>query len=254
MNTDAGNVVFENCPVCGNREFNGTPKCICSKRFDMNDYKSIILAARLELDKARMLFVSEKYVEADTACVRAYELWDGLFEEAIALRVRIAIETAQFDTAFKLLPSIENRESNQALAEKLQKAVVRDNGAKEHYNIALRNARRSENAYAIEELYSAIELAPYLIEPYRLLIKVLILLGDYDRAQTWFELAQQRFGTEPSISALKREVFGITTVRPKGIRYYLLAWDESPTIRLVTSVVLFSLVVASWLFAIFSGK
>lgn len=249
MNTDARDVVFETCPVCGNIEYNGTPKCICSKRFDLSEYKNIILAARSELDKARMLFVSEKYVEADSACVRAYELWDGLFEEAIALRVRIAIESAQFETAFKLLPSIENRELNQALVEKLQSAVVRENGSKEHYNIALRNARRSENEYAIEELYSAIELAPYLIEPYRLLIKVLLLQGDYDRAKTWFEHAQQRFGSEPSIATLKHEILNIIKVKPKGIRYYMLLWDESPTTRLITSVVLFALVVASWLFA-----
>lgn len=254
MNTDATDVVFDSCPVCGNIAEDGSPTCGCNKRFDMNDYSNIILAARAELDKARTLYVTERYAEADAASIRAHELWDGLFEDSLALRIRIAIETAHFDQASELLASIEKGDLHKSLEKRIKEAILRDNAAKEHFNIALRSARRSEFKYAIEELLKAIELAPHLSSPYRLLVKIYLEIPDMDNARSWFKIARKKFKDESSITALEEAVYSDSQPKPHNPREFFTRLDNSATVRLLTSVILFALVVASWIFAIASGK
>jgi tetratricopeptide (TPR) repeat protein len=254
MNTDAKDVVFDTCPVCGNKAFEGTPTCGCDKRFNMSDYHSIVLAARAELDRARSFFVTGRYSEADASCVRAYNLWDGLFEDSTALRIRIATESTQFDRAYELLPSIERSDLRQSLENRLNEVVFRDSAAKEHFNIALRSARRSEFRYSVDELLKAIDLAPYLSSPYRLLIKVYLEIGEQDNARIWYEFAKNRIANDSSIAAIEQAVYAVSQQKTSGIQELLLKLENSATTRLLTSAILFALIIASWIFALASGR
>ena len=253
MSSIDGEAVLESCPVCGKPASDGVLACDCAERLDLAEFKNIIVAARAELDKARAFFAVEKFAEADAAAQHATELYDALYEDATALRIRIALDAAEFERAHELLKSLDNRDTRRELAARLDRAEMNDFAAKEHYNIALRSARREEHAYAIDEARRAVELAPYLSAPYRLLVKLHIETGALDDARHWFFRARGRFPNEDSIAVLEPLLYGDRTMRRRGFAALLDWLETSRAGRLLTYLVLLILVVLSWVFAIYKG-
>ncbi|MCD6119328.1 hypothetical protein J7K50_05760 [bacterium] len=196
------------CPVCGKSLSSEGETCDCSGRIDHKPFLALIASSRVELDKARLSLVSGRYEEVELHCKRALELYDGVFGDAQILRALSAIEVADFERAYELIQTLVEDNKKDELMDRLESAEKRDRAARERFNIALRNVREGRLDTVEEELLKAIELAPYLNAPYRLLIKTYIEAKRVENARSWIERARKRFPRDVSIIELEKTVYG----------------------------------------------
>lgn len=196
---------LDRCPVCG-KPYAGEDGavCDCPAKENASKFESLIAEARSILDSARYALGTGDYDKAARLAQSAAEKYDGVYQEALALQVRAAVKTADFALAYGLADALENEDEKAKFIGEIAEAEKRDVAAKERFNLALTAVREGRLKEAETELTEAISLAPYLAEPYRLLVKVYAEMNETEDARHYFRELELRFPGDPSLYELRR--------------------------------------------------
>lgn len=196
--TDGSSSGLDNCPVCGKPLEGESGVCECKGREEISGFEELIADARKDLGAARSALARGEYEDVELFATRAAEKYGETFQESLELRAFAAVKAADFARAAGLIDAIEESEKRDALTKELVDAKSKDKAAKERFNLALTAARDGKHKEAEVQLIEAISLAPYLPEPYRLLVKIYAEMNLMDDARHYFRELEHRFPGDPS--------------------------------------------------------
>lgn len=195
---------LDSCPVCGKPLHGLEGVCSCPARGETGEFEAIVASARADLDAARSALARGDYRDVELLASRAAEKYGEAFQDSLELRATAMIKSADFAGAASLIEAIEDVERRNIFKLDLTDAEGKDKAAKERFNLALTAARDGRLKEAETQLSEAVSLAPYLVEPYRLLVKVHASLDSMDDARYFFRAIETRFPGDPALFELRR--------------------------------------------------
>ncbi len=208
------------CPVCG-MPYAGEEGavCHCPAKEEASAFEILVAEARSALDSARYALGTGDYEKAGRLAQSAAEKYGGVYQDALALQVRAAVKIADFALAYGLADALESQDEKTKFIDEIAEAEKRDRAAKERFNLALTAAREARLKEAETELTQAISLAPYLAEPYRLLVKVYAEMNETEDARHYFRELERRFPGDPSLYEIRRLLSEISDFEMKEAKF-----------------------------------
>lgn len=194
------------CPVC-HSAITGAEASCASCATELTPYRELLLLANsLMLDAINSVLRGEtgKALELGKRAIQVSPL---LTEQNSFLLARIALDERRYAEAVKHILALpetnEYRDSLLLESRLLQEAEAR---GKEHFNLALRSARKGMLEDAAYHARIALEKAPYEAAVWRLSLKIALKRGDFSLAEAYLETAASRFPEDLYIAGLWKEL------------------------------------------------
>ncbi len=197
------------CPVC-HSVLEGAEDTCASCTSELGAYRNLLATANSLMLEAYNAVLRGESTTARELGKKAIEVSPLLKEQGLVLEARIALAEKRYSDAVEqitLLPEVnEYRASLLDEAAFLRAAELR---GMEHFNLALTSARKDHLADAQYHADIALELAPYEVAIWRLVIKIALKSGKLAEANKMLIEAVKRFPEDQFISKLAAELAGI---------------------------------------------
>jgi len=128
-------------------------------------------------------------------------------DEAVILSSLTSLYQHKFEEAYASALSLPaNHSARSELLSEIENLYEIELKGKQHYNLSLASARNKLWKDANYHIEKALELIPYLPEPWRLAVKLAIALEDYDTAISRLTEALKAFPNDSFLLAMQAEL------------------------------------------------